>query len=280
MGGVGTNKGNQDIQFKYYDPLNSDHFDKRNMKIMPEGVYDGGICTKISDASAEVSPLVAEIGDGTHQARIHMQSAFTVSGLAPATPYIVLSWDWAGLTAWYMDIKASSVAIDDEDIVLAKCIYAGSVMTGIEYLTDLRDANGAKIGKSRVPRMMSEFLKVDPMPTPDMLVFVNGGWVTYGGEVVVVDGQESPAIIAPVVNNRIDLVWIDSGGVVNIETGVEAASPVAPSHTNKIPIAELNLTPGVANITADMIKDVRPFLSLAGGAGIQGVISGFLLMGA
>jgi len=228
MPGTGTNKGNQDIQFKYYDPLNSDHFDKRNQEIIPIGIYDGGLCTIISDTSVEVSPMVVEISDGQHQARVRTQSAYTVTGLSSGNPYIVLSWNWVGLVAWYMDIKPSSISIDANDIILAKCIYVGGTLSSIQYITELRNANGVQIGQSRVPRTIEEFLKPCALPTPGMQIFVNGGWITYGASRILVHGQISPVITAPAANKRIDLVWIDTGGNVQIVTGTESPSPSAP----------------------------------------------------
>jgi hypothetical protein len=268
MGGTGTNKGNQSIQFKYYDPLDSDHFDKRNQGIIPVGVYQGGGMTKVDDSNVTVHPLVTEISDGTHQARVQTQSDYVVA-VTPATPYIVLSWDWQSLSAWYMDIK--SVAFGGwgtDDIIVGKAVYAGSTLVGFDF------------EDKTVPLMLDQFLKVEALTTPSMKVFVNTGYVSYGSSKIPVAGQESATLTAPTTNPRIDLIWIDTAGNVQIEQGAEAASPVAPDHTNKIVLAEITLQPATTAITQDLINDTRPWVNLGGAGGLAGILSSFLTMGA
>jgi len=268
MGGTGTNKGNQDIQFKYYDPLNSDHFDKRNQSIIPCGIYTGGLLTKVDNSNAQLSPLICEIQDGTQQARVETQSNYTV-GVAPATPYVVLSWDWQALSSWYMDIKAvADPSVDPDYLVVGKCIYAGPTLTGFEY------------AERSSPLSMADFLKCLPLESPAMYVRCTSGWCSYGASRINVAAQNSPAIAAPLVNPRIDLAYIDSGGNLLIELGAEDPSPTPPDHSGKIVLAEITLTVGQTTIDTGDITDARPFLNLGGEGSLSGIRSAFLMMGA
>ena len=266
MGGTGTNKGNQDIQFKFYDPLNSDHFDKRNQGIIPCGIYSGGLLTKIDNTHVEVSPMVVEIQDGTHQARVQTTVAYTV-GVGAATPYIVLDWDWQSLSAWYMDIK-SVASPSGYQLVVGKCLFAGATLTGFEY------------PERSSPIALADFLKVLPLETPAMRVRVTTGWCSYGASRIAVAAQESAIITAPTVNPRIDLAYIDSGGNLLIKGGTELASPVPPEHTGLIVLAEILLVPAQTSILESDITDCRPFVNLGGSSELSGLDLSLLFLGA
>jgi len=267
MGGTGTNKGNQDIQFKYYDPLNSDHFDRRNQSIIPCGIYKGGLPTKIDNSNVSVSTLICEIQDGAQQARVQTVSAYTV-GVTASTPYIVLDWDWQSLSAWYMDIKSVS-APSTYQLVVAKCNYSGGTLTGFDF--SLRNN----------PIAFSEFLKVKPLEVPGMRVRIGNGWCTYGTTRIAVLAQESALLPAPTAGNgRIDLAYIDSGGNLLIKPGTPAGSPTPPEYTGMIVLAEITLATGQLTIQEAHILDARPFINLGGGGSDVGLDLSLMFIGA
>jgi len=291
MGGNATNKGAQDIQFKYYDPLNSDHFDKRHQSVVPVGIYKGGLAIKINNSSVDILAMDAEISDGIHQARVRTTVDYTLNGLAPATPYIILSWDWIALSAWYMDIKVGAVGdIGANDIVLGKGNYTGSTLNYVEYPIRPVDSSYKAVGKSRFPCTSDKQLRVEALPSPSLDFFANGGHISYGSAYIPVNGRQASTagivITAPVTFSRIDLVYVDSGGNIVYEIGGENSNPenTKPSQLNKVPLAEIRLAPGDTQITDSMITDCRAtsgaILGSSGGLAANAVLSSFLTMGA
>lgn len=271
--------GTQSIQWNYYDPLNSDEFDKHNQDVIPVGIYKGGTVTIVNDVRVEVNPLVCVISDGTQAARIQTSNVANIA-ISVATPYIILRWSWAPLTNWYMDIMSVALAgvypdcVMPNDIVVGKGVFNfGGNLTSIDY------------GVATPAVSMQSFLKVTPSAntaTP-MKVHVSGGWISYGASRIAVAAQESATITAPAAGTaRIDLIWIDSSGVVNVTAGTPAtlpAVPAAPSHNGRIAVAEVYLLNSTAVITADLITDARPWINLAGSGILGGILSSFLTMG-
>lgn len=268
-----TNWGSQDIQWNYFDPLNSDEFDKHSQDIIAVGIYKGGELEIINDTTIRVKPLVCMISDGVQQSRIKTAANADIA-IAPGTPYVILRWVWQPLTNWYMDIMSVAVgSIVSTDIIVGKGVYAGSTLVSIDY-------GSATALPRTVPTDMSQFLKVAPTPTASMYVFVSNGWVSYGPSRLYVAAQTSPLFVAPGSLARKDILWVDSAGNLQITQGTPGASPAAPDHTGKIVLAEITLLSTSTIITADMITDARPWINLAGAAGLTGVVSAFLLMGA
>ena len=266
-----TNYGNQDIQWNYYDPLNSDEFDKHSQDIIPTGIYKGGSMEVINTTTIRVNPLVCMISDGVQAARIKTSDPADLS-IVDTTPYVILRWSWAALTNWYMDMLVVDFSsILPNDIVVGKGVFNGShELISIDYTP-----------KTVTPNMYT-FLQVTELNTPAMNVFVNSGWVSYGASRIFVPAQVSPGFTAAPgsPNSRIDLVYIDSGGNVLIMDGSPAVSPVPQSHTGKIVLAEVLVATGTTAIRNSMITDSRPWINLGGGGGLTGIIPTFLLMGA
>jgi hypothetical protein len=273
------NWGTQDIQWAYYDPLNSDEFDKHNEDIIPVGIYKGGELEIVNNTTIRVKPLVCMISDGTQQARI----ATTVDAdiaITSATPYVILRWTWQPLTNWFMDIMSVALAgtppncILPNDIVVGFGVYSWSNLISIDY------GSGSVVPRT-VPSNMGDFLKVAPTATPSMKVFVSNGWVSYGDSRLYVPAQESPAFGAAGAQPRIDILWVDSLGNLQITAGLPDPSPVPAVHTGKIVLAEVLIGTTTTVITEALITDARPWINLGGaGAGIQGIEAAFLMMGA
>jgi len=229
--------------------------------------------------------MVVEISDGTYQARVHCQSAFTLP-VVSTKPYITLSWNWTNSSAWYMQIaNVAQAGVADNDIVLAYLSFGGATLNEVQYpLRPQHSTFATALGQSRFPALKSRRLKVEALQTPDMDFFVNGGYASYGSQKLAIPGYqattEAIVITAPSGNPRIDLVWIDSGGNLIYEEGAEDPNPDPPTHTNKIALAEIRLEVGTVAITADMITDCRADLNLGGSAGLSGVLATMMLMGA
>lgn len=251
-----SNLGNQIITVKYYAPATTAVVDRRNVDIEAVGVYKGGLLTRINDTTVEVGTMVVEIRDTSSQVRVETQSAVNIT-LTSATPYIVARWTYVAAVANYLDLLAVAYgSIQDNDIILGKCTYAGSVMTGIDY------------GLRTITMKLKEFLKVEPTSPASMKVHVKGGITSYGARKLQIAEQDSPfTITAPSVNPRIDYVYISEAGVVSVETGAEAASPVVKDYQSRIVLAEIYLIVGQTSIIADDITDVRSFVGGGSGSG-------------
>lgn len=115
------------------------------------------------------------------------------------------------------------------------------------------DANSAV-----VTRTAAGFQCYASTPT-GMTVRVAAGALFVASALVENAIQVSGALVAPVVNPRIDRVVIDQlSGVASIIGGVEAAVPVAPAlPAGKLPIAEISLAVGLVAITNALITDKR-----------------------
>jgi hypothetical protein len=252
---MGTiNYGNQIQSIKYYAPADSDVLNRRDVGVKARGIYSGGLLTKVSDVQVTLSTLVCEIGDASNQLRIETQSSVAVT-VSTGTPYIVLRWAYAASTTNYMDVLAVAAgSIQDNDLIVGKCVFSGATLTGFDY------------GERPVVMAMKEFLRVIPTATPSMKVHIKGGWATYGSSKLLVAEQDSSfTITAPVTNPRIDYVYIDESGNVQVEAGTEAASPTVENYQGRIVLAEIYLVPSQTTIVADDITDVRPFIGSSGG---------------
>ena len=248
---MGTiNYGTQTITIQFFDNVDSGVVNKLTKNILPVGIYSGGKMTKVSDTSVTIAPLVVLISDGTYQATIRTAATVTLS-VSSSTPYVILRWVQPTATGHYMDFMAVAEGdIQAHDLIVGKCIYSGSTMTGISYEDKTYPVN------------LNLFCKVIPEETPSMRVKVLDGWVSVNGTYKQIEAQYTSTITAPSTNPRIDLVYIDDSGTVQIETGIESASPVPPNHSGKIPLAHIYLQTTTTSITEDEIVDIRGVLTL------------------
>lgn len=111
--------------------------------------------------------------------------------------------------------------------------------------------------------------------TPDMTVRLDAGFIPKVREIPTeVAAQSTGTITAPSGNPRLDIVYIDRDtGVVGVATGTEAGSPSDPELSdNQIAIARVTLATDTAEITNDLLDDLRNLQSF--GADIQSEIAG------
>jgi len=254
MGNV--NVGNQIVSIQYFDPADAYIFNRRHSVITPRGIYSGGYLEKVSDTQVSLSPLLCEIGkysslpgvEDVIQARIRTRETVTIN-VSVSTPYIILRWSYAEDANNYMDILAvAETDIQDGDLIVGRCVFSGSVLTGFDY------------SERSVPNVWDLFLKVEPTDPTSMRVRVRAGRVSYGVQSFDIYEQVTSTFTPPTSNPRIDLVYVDMDGVVKIKTGTEGSPPAPPSYDGKIVLAEITLTPGMTTITKDNIKDVRALI--------------------
>jgi hypothetical protein len=248
-----TRTGNQTVYYHYRTALNAAEFNKRLNTTIPVGVYSGGELTRIDDTTVEVAAYEVEVSDGTYQVHIKATTPTDVT-VAAATPYVVFRYTYSEAEEWYGAFHA--VAYDDiqaNDIVFGKCVYSGANMTGTEY-------SEKTIPNTEYNSSIIDMLKVTN--NGDMTLHIEGGYVAFAGKIVEVSGGDMGASVAPVANPRIDLIYIDRDGNIGSYAGLESATPVCPDHDRVIPIAQIYLTVGMAEITGANITDVRPWFTV------------------
>lgn len=250
MGSI--NYGNQVISVGYKDPANAWVVNKRHLGTRARGIYKGGLLSKVSDVSVEISPLLCEIGDANHQVRVETSGIATVE-VNSSTPVIVLRWAYIEETVNFMDILAvTEASVQENDIIVGKAIYIGLTLQGFSYVT------------RTVPLSMSTLLKVVPTSPVSMRLHVKGGRISFKKSYLV-EEQDTSAFVAPTAKPRIDFIYVDKDGLIKVAKGAEADVPEPASMSGKVVLALVKLSPGMTDITEDDLVDVRSFL--AGGSG-------------
>jgi len=248
------NVGNQTVTILYRSPANSSVVNKRFQDIRQVGIYKGGYLSIVDSSHAKLSPLVCEISDGTYQVRVETASEVSSIAVSSSTPYVVLRWQYTGSDDDYMEILAVSTP-SSNDLVVGKCVFdGGGNLNGFDYQDDDYPRT--------TPHTQDLFLKVEPSESNELRVRIRAGRVQTGSGVVYIADQKSDLFTPPDSGSRIDLVYItDEGSVAIDSSGTPGTDPSPPSYDGRLVLAEVTLSAGDTNITADKIRDVRSFLS-------------------
>lgn len=254
-----TNHGTQQITWQYFQEATGANWGRRTLDILPVGIYSGGYLTKISDTEVSMSTLVAEISDGSNQISVRTTTAASLSSttldsgtISSGTPYLVLRWSYVESTANYVEVHALATltARRQYDLVIGKCVFSGSTLTGFDY------------SDRTFPRIQEQNLRVEATPDTEMYVRLRGGILNTGNAALKIGDQKvGPFAVPTGGNSRIDLVYITYDGTVAIQQGTPSPSPSAPSYLGKMVLAEVRVVNGDTNITWDRITDVRSFIS-------------------
>ena len=126
--------GSQQITVKFFDPVDSYVANAIGIGVRKIGIYSGGYLTKVNDTTANLSIFDCEVSDGTYQIRGKTGASVNVT-VGPATPYVIIRWIYTGSSANdYMAMLGVSVgSINLTDVVVGRCNFAGSTMTGFDY---------------------------------------------------------------------------------------------------------------------------------------------------
>lgn len=115
-------------------------------------------------------------------------------------------------------------------------------------------------------------LRPHEQTTPNMTIFIEAGtFISSNGQgAITFAGGSSPVFALPVGNSKVDLLTIDDFGNLAVVPGTPAGVPIPPTYpTDKQVVAEVTINPGDTQILDSRIKDVRFFLNLGGGPGVQ-----------
>lgn len=252
-----TNHGNQDVTYNYYEEATAEDFNKRHLSIRPRGVYEGGYLTKVTNTEITLSPFTLEIGDDSEQisskssANATLNSGTLDSGsISSATPYIVFRWAFAELAGNYVEVHAidTLASVLDNDIVIGKCEFSGTTLTGFDYSC------------RTFLNVQDVVLKVEATSETEMYVRVRAGRIQTSSACVSISEQKvGPFAVPGSSNSRIDLVYITAAGAIAIQQGAAAPSPSVPNYGGKLVLAEVRVVNGDTNIPADRITDVRSY---------------------
>jgi len=250
-----SNQGQQQISLKFKAPGNSEEINRRFKSTHPTGIYSGGILTVSDGSHVNISPLVCEIADGTHQVRVETTLTVNLS-VASGTPYVILRWTYTGDTQDYMEILAVAVgSVLATDLVVGKCVFTTGSLSGFDY-------GGTTTLHRSVPSVHDLFLKVVPTVGTTLKALVLPGWIHGQQNAHFVPMQETSALVPPLANSKIYLVILAEDGTISIDsTGTEAVDPVEPNHNSRIVLAQIKLSAGDTTITSSKITDVRTFVT-------------------
>jgi len=268
----------QIIAVKFYDPADSEVVNRIGISCRPVGIYEGGYLTKVDNATVTLSTLQCEIGDTVsgeyHQVHVETTETTNVT-VGSSTPYVVLRWEYAESTSNYMTVHAVALgSIEAGDVIVGKCLYSGSTLTGFDYGYD--ETN--RIYNRTNPLTMTKFLKVEPTSPASMYVRVKGGWCNFGSQTYDIDDQII-LMTAPGSLSKVYLVYVHTDGTVMIDSsGTASSSPTAPSYGGKLVLAEVTISAGATSITASNIKDVRSFIVSSKSTNYKAILAPDLLV--
>jgi hypothetical protein len=252
-----TNHGTQEITYQYFEEAKAEDFNKRHLDIRPRGIYSGGYLTRVSDVSVTLSTFSAEIGDDAEQVSVQTSTVATLTAatldsgtISISTPYLILRWNFLSQKNNYVEVHAIATVASalTNDIIIGKCVFSGSTLTGFEY-TDRTFLN-----------VQDLFFKVET--STGLYVQLRAGRIHTGSQSIFVPEQlVGPFSVPSAPNSRVDLVYIADTGTPTIQQGTVGVTPVAPSYGGKTVVAEITVVNGVTSIAADKIKDVRAFIT-------------------
>lgn len=244
--------GNQTVTIRFYTKADSKNVNVRHKDIRPVGIYSGGYLSIVDASNAQLSTLVCEITDSTHQVRIGTALAVNIA-VALATPYVILRWVYTGAVTDYMQILAVAAPLTN-DLVVGKCSFTGG-----------GDLQGFDYSERSTPDVQCLFLKVEPTEDTELRVRIRAGRIQNGKQTISIPDQKSNLFVPPGANKRIDLVYINraTGAIVIDNSGIVAAIPTPPNYSGKLVIAEVTLTAGDTDVSSSMIRDVRDFTNMS-----------------
>ncbi len=247
--------GSQTISLKYQAPGDSQEINERFRTIRPTGIYSGGALSVVDATHASISPLICEIGNGSHQVRVETTVAVSVV-VGTGVPYIILRWGYTGNTSDYMEILAvSNASIQSTDLIVGKCSFVGGALNGFDY--------GDPTYPRSVPNVQELWLKVIPTGAGNLKARVLPGWYQNHAGSTYVPFQDTDSLVPPVSGNKIYLVYVntETGAIAVDSSGSPGASPSAPPYNGRLVLAEITLASTDTAITASKIRDVRSFIT-------------------
>jgi len=115
-----TNLGEQLISFSYGQSAESILFNRLNYQLHTPGIYDGGVLSKVSSSTINITRFTAFLVDSPTAIGMRVQTtqdiALDVSDTSK--PYVVVYFDWQNQFANYADIKTVAWSNIDTDYMM------------------------------------------------------------------------------------------------------------------------------------------------------------------
>ena len=248
----------QTVTLLFLTPADSRRVNLRHQDVRQVGVYKGGYLTNPGDgANATLSPLVAEISDGTYQVRV--ETTVDTTTIQPDSgQYIVLRWAYTGsATVDLVEVVTTAAPLTNDVII------AGTSGTG-PIAFDYGDTNYPRTQ----PNTLDLNLKVEAPDVNDASQLrprIRAGNIQTLSGVVEIPDQAGPLVTVPVVagQSQVTIIYVTASGGLSTVVGTAAVtgSELPPSYTGKNVLAEITVPTGTTVITSAMIKDVRQFVN-------------------
>lgn len=260
-----TNYGAQTLLFDYRNPATSTSFNQILYRLLPAGIYEGGLLTKVDNSRVSVSPLECYITDEDLEIGVKITTRESaIIAVDIDTPYIVLRMEWREVPNNYMDIEASSLGdIEEGDLVLGKVEYTSNTFFLEEFDYTLRD-------EVDINQVYSEYpFRVLPTDPPSEFILINEGSIAtknglVTGSLIITDP------LSNTLDGRIDIIYIDETGAAQILEGVDSEFPNPPNYEGRYVIAEIHRGAGRDTIRGSEIIQINPDARiglLGGGSG-------------
>ena len=135
-------QGNQQITYKYSNPVDSENFNKYMNRIIKDGVYDGGLLS-MDGTTLRIAPFIifcrTSSGQGvrietTANVESDLSSGTPLIPVTEANPLVVCNFPWLNNPTNYLDWSAkNSGTLVDNDIVFGAALFSGGSVVGFEY---------------------------------------------------------------------------------------------------------------------------------------------------
>ena len=130
-----SDNGKQHITFHYQQEGTAKGFNGLLHGIIPTGIINGGLLTKVNNTQVTISPMNMIISDGStiNNTTVHVWTEEDATVNTSATlRYIVATFNWAELSNNYVTFEAVTYADLQQNrpnsIVIGECTYVGETM--------------------------------------------------------------------------------------------------------------------------------------------------------
>ena len=239
-----TNFGSQQLTFAYGMAGRSEYFNRINYLIAPQGVYSGGVLSKIDTNLISLSPFVAFIKANNKEVsvKVETQEAITLT-VSNAESFIIVRYEWKNEENNYADILAvERSSIISTDLVLGRSIYdAGVLSTVFDYSE--RESSVLQNEEDK-----DDNLQVLPTEPYSDQVIITSGSIRLLNQIIEISDQNSPSFDLITSIDRIDALYVDINGNIDILTDVDTSNTYYDYRTQLV-IAEISI-----KINQDFIK--------------------------
>ncbi|MDA3856321.1 MAG: hypothetical protein PF569_08745 [Candidatus Woesearchaeota archaeon] len=245
--------GSQILSYDFKNPGQSESFNRINYKVRSEGIYEGGVISKINDNLIEISPFIAHINDPNSSTGVRLETTANANvSVTSTTPFIIVRFIWNNIANNYASILAvAETDILGNDLIIGKLIYNGSTMT-VEY--DYSRKSWASFVK--LEEKEKEFAVYPTEPYTNQ-VSVSAGTAMINGKYIDFNDSLSPVLTDVATYSRIDILVLDETGTLVWVEGVTDISPVVPTiPTNVLPLAMITRDGSFSVIYGNHIKSL------------------------